>query len=270
MACKTGISAEDILGGELYGVLTKAVGEDDPLETSVVDQAILDAEAFYETDLRIFLAPTRVVSEGPARNLVEGTHYDLSEPAYGYDSELMFEERWGWIDLNYRPVRSIDKFFFALPGATPVLELDPLWIRPDGQFGRVQIVPMRGTNAATLGISAYLMSMFAGGRGLPQSVYIDYTAGFTKAELQGRHRALLHGIRIRAAMNLMPQLSNARTGGLGSASLSMDGLSRSQSFGQGKWGPYSGAIEQWMAQEKEVRRTFEDAEGGVTMAVLGA
>lgn len=271
MSCKTGIRAEDVLNGELYGVLTHATGENDPLPTSVVERALEAAEAFYEQDLRVFLAPTRIVSEGPARGLVEGTDYDVSEPAYGYDSELFYEERWGWMELNWRPVQQITKFYFALPAHTTAIYEPPLeWVRPDGQFGRIQIVPMSGTNAAMMALNVHLFQVFNGGRGFPQSIYLDYTAGFTKKQLEGRYRTLLEGIRIRATLMLMPILSNVRTGGLGSASLSMDGLSRSQSFGQGEFGAYTGAVKQWIEREKEIRSTFLDAEGGVTMVVLGA
>ena len=270
MACKTGIKPQEILNSELYGILLKATGETSALPPPVIDAALRAAEDFYEADLQIFLAPTQCIAE-PANRGLTLQDGQVEVPALDYTRDLFVEERWGWIDLDYRPVQSIENVFFSYPGTgfAQSYKLPVDWLRLDKRRGRIQIVPTHG-EAILASFNAYILSILAGGRGLPQSIFTDFTAGLLPTELKRRYRYLLEGIKYRTALLLGPILSNIRTGGLNSRSLSMDGLSRNQSFGSGKWGPYSGAVEQWQMLEKEARETWKNAEGGIELGVLGA
>lgn len=274
MACEPIIRPAEILGSELYGVLVDAAGEK-PLGDSVVRQAINDATALYETELQIFLRPTRCVAEPAARGLAADA-WDVEVPALDYERDMFAEERWGFVELDYRPVISVERFAFSWPGtAQPnAYVVPPTWIRLDKRRGSFRIVPTTG-GGVLASFNGWVMSVLAGGRGIPQSMYVDFTTGFAEAEVRaavengrGSLAILIRGLRIMATLLLFPMLTNVRTGGTQSASLGMDGLSRSQSLASGEFGPYTGYIKQQLALEARCRQAWKDAEGGIDLVVL--
>ena len=131
----------------------------------------------------------------------------------------------------------------------------------------VQIAPTSG-QAVLMTFTAYILGVISGGRGLPQSIILDYTTGFTPELLEARHQDLIEGVRLRTLMALGGIIATIRTGGQTGGSLGLDGLSESRSFG-GKFGPYSGMIELAMQREKEIRDGWRQKEHGVIMGVLG-
>jgi len=189
--------------------------------------------------------------------------------ALDYERDFFVEARWGWVYLDYRPIQSIERFFFSYPGTAFAQSYNvPVdWLQADPKFARVQIVPTHG-EAIIASFNAWVLSVLAGGRGLPQSIYVDYTAGLSREKLLAEHQDLLELVRIRTTLGLFPALTNIRTGGLGSRSLSLDGLSRSESYGAGKWGAYSGVIEQYKEREKAIVKTWRESERGVLAMVL--
>lgn len=269
---KTPISPEDILEEDLYSILIKAKGEAAPLSPGAVAAKLRAAEDYYERVLQIFLGVRRVASAPQTRTdppLVRGTDYDIAGRAFDFEPDLCVDGRWGWITLDYAPVVGIDRFFFSYPGAlgASAFQVPIEWLMVDEKFGSVQIIPS-SRNAALVPFNAYIMSVLSGGAGLPRSIYIDYRAGFTRDDLLDHHADLLEGIRIRTCLLLFGILNNIRTGGLGSQSLGMDGLSRSQSFVAGKYGAYSGTIQQYLEREQEILHTWKNQEQGPIMMVV--
>ena len=274
---KTGIDVEDIKGAELYGVLLRAAGEAAPLDDSVILQKLFAAEDFYERDLQISFRQARVFSDAEGR----ATHpdlslrvtdfdetVDLSEPGYDYNNRLWDEERWAFIRVGYAPVRSVSQLVFTWPGAWKVWSVPHDWIRVGHRFGMIQIAPTSG-QAVLMTFTAYILGVISGGRGLPQSIILDYTTGFTPELLEARHQDLLEGVRLRTLLSLGGIISTIRTGGQTGGSLGLDGLSESRTFG-GKFGAYSALIELALEREKEVRDAWRHKEHGVIMGVLGA
>jgi hypothetical protein len=286
-ATKSGLTANDIKSAELYGVVTKAIGEDAPLSDSVIRQRIYAAEDFYERYCQMSLQPRRVFSTPQTRvagnvatslivtdfNAVEppGEGYasyggDLADPAYDYPRDLWDFERWGLLRLRNRPIRSITQVVFTWAGSIAVWKVPQPWIQWDAKGGTLNLVPTTGP-AILVTFSAFLLSVVAGGRGLPHSIIVDYEVGFTADELQADHQDLLAGIRLRALLLLGGIISNTVTGGTQSDSLALDGLSHSRGFG-GKYGAYSGAIQLAMDHEREIRENWRAKEKGLTFAVL--
>lgn len=253
---------------DLYGVLLKAQGEANPLPPAVIDRKIRAAEDWYEHALHIFFGERRVVSNPQGRGIAPA-NYDVAVPALDYTRDLFADEQWGWLDLHYRPIVSISEFFFSYPGTGFAKSFDvPLeWLQVDYKYGTVRMVPTTGP-AVMVTFNAWVMSVLAGGRGLPRSIYVDYVAGLSREALLTDHQDLLEAVRIRACLLVFGIASTIRAPGLASQSLSLDGLSRSQSFGQGKWGPYSGVIEMAMAREQEILRAWRDAERGIPLMVV--
>jgi len=219
MTTKSGIDPAALAGSRLFGLIASvqpAGGFDEDYMTEKVRQA----EDSLERDLQLFLKTTRIISE-PDGTVVKGVDYDVEEPGYDYDADFFTGEKWGWVKLRHHPVQSVQSMVFAYPNAdSRVFTVPTTWIRLDKNFGIVRLVPDKVAVYASF--SAYILSIFSGGRGVPQSVLINYTAGFQAGELAANHTDLLEAIKRRALLEILadgfiPQ----------SFSNSADGLSQS-------------------------------------------
>lgn len=275
MPGKTPITPEDILASELYGVLIKARGEQNPYPIDEIGRKLRAAEDYYERNLGIFWKPRRVASDPVRRGLVKSTDgvggdYDFAEPAYPFERDWFGPERWALTMLNRRPVRSIEQMFIQFPVGQPLsqsgFKIDPTWIAQDFTYGEIRLLPFAGPMLQA-SIPQLLALHLVGSQTIPHIVYIDYTAGYTEEELLADFNDLLEGLRLLATLLLFGVLSNVRTGGVQSNSLSMDGLSRSQGFAGGKWGPYGPYIEMAIRNEKEFRENFQAQDQGVLLGV---
>lgn len=272
---KSPVTVQSIKDHDLYGVLLQAKGEALPLSDSAILEKLFAAEDFYEDNLKLSWKVTRVFSDVHGRThgvfppnagiLTLPADYDelkdLDEPAYDYNRDFWGEERWGYLQLWRRPVRDVTRVVFAYPGTQPVYQVPPEWVRLDRRYGKLQLVPSSGT-AIFASFNAYFLGVIAGGRGLPQSIYVDYVTGFTADLIQAQHQHLIEGVRLRTIILLLGMLGIVRLTGLTNDSLSIDGLSRSRGT-SGKYGPYSGRIELAIEQEKEYRATWRDSRRGV-------
>ena len=278
MACaprKTPITVEELKAGELYGVLVKSRTEAEPLPDAVLETKLRAAEDSLEHELQLFFRERRVISEpdhrpalSPAFSEAGG---DVEIPALNYPEDWYFESRWGWTELPYRPIKSVDKFFFSYPGTafTESYTYIPEWVRLDKKFGRFYIVPTKSAGAVTLALlNNFILSILGTGRGLPQTLFIDYTAGFSPEALKRDHNDLLELVRLTTTLLVFGILGNVRSGGLGNQSLSQDGQSRSQSIAQGKFGPYSGAIELANQNIAAIKETWRRSERGISMCFV--
>lgn len=269
-ASKTGIEIASIKAHDLYGVLLQARGESGPLSDLAIQQKLFAAEDFYERDCNLVLPVTRVFS-APAQRAAHPDAtlrvadfdplLDIAEPAYDYPVGHWDHDRWGLIQLRHRPIRSVTQLVFTWAGSTRVWQVPAAWIGTDAQFGTLQVTPVTGP-AVLMSFSAYLLTVLAGGRGLPHAIIVDYVTGYTPEELAHRHQDLLEGIRLRAVLGLMGIMGTIMTGGVQSSSLGLDGLSRSRGFG-GKWGAFSGRIELAVQTEQEIRNTWRQREHGL-------
>lgn len=268
---KTGIRIADLKAHELYGVLVQARGETGPLPDTAIEAKLYAAEDFYERELALRWAVTRVFSAPQQRAAHPDASlrvadfdplYDLAEPAYDYPVGLWDADRWALTKLRHRPVRSVTQMVFTWAGSTRVWRVPAEWIGLDAQFGTVQVTPVTGP-AIVMSFSAYLLTVIAGGRGLPHAILIDYVTGYTPEELAQFHQDLLEGVRLRTMLGLFGALGTiVMPGGQTSSSLGLDGLSRSRGFG-GRFGPFGARIELAQQQEQEIRDTWRRKEHGV-------
>lgn len=274
---KTGIRIEDLKGHDLYGVLLRAQTEAAPLPDGVIEQKLFAAEDFYERDLnirfglaRVFSAPEQRLGHQDPLLRVPADYdplRDISEPAYDYPVGLWDGDRWALMQLRRRPVKKIDQIIFTWAGAQRVWRVPAEWIGLDRQFGTVQITPVTGP-AVIMSFSHYLMTVIAGGRGLPHAILIDYRTGYTPEELAMHHQDLLEGVRLRTLLGLFGLLGTVvMPQGEAGVGLGLDGLSRSRSFG-GRFGPYSARIELALAQEQEIREMWRGRQHGMVMEFL--
>ncbi len=255
---KTGILVDDILQGELYGILLKARGEAAPYSPKHLYEKLRAAEDFYERTLAVRFGEQRIACEPENRGLASDA-YDVAEQAYDYPPDFHEDMRWGLLQLRARPVKQIDRYYFSYPGLgfQPGFEVEPRFVR----------IQDRKSGITRLVFGTITQNFFHTSRGVPSSIFVDYVAGLSCQELAADHNDLLEGIRLRTALSAFGILTNVRTGGAGSQSISGDGLSRSQGFAGGKYGAYSGYITLAMEQEEATREAWKTHERGVVMTV---
>ena len=281
---KSPVTVEEILSEELYGVALKARNEPAGLSPAAVQRSLIAAEDYLERRLQVRWRPTRVFSDarGRIKNVFgSGAHVlslapldppydalaDIDEPAYDYQKDFWTEEQWGWIDLTHRPVRDITQVVFAFPGTEPLYRVPETWLRLDRKFGRLQLVPA-GSAAIYATFNSIFMSILSGARGVPQSIFIDYTTGYTVEEWVTHGQDLLQALRLLTTLNILSVGGIALAQGGTNSSLSLDGLSRSKGYMTGKFGPYSGRIEFAQAQYLDILANWQRREVGIPMVFV--
>jgi hypothetical protein len=272
---KSLLMPEDIVGDQLYGVLLKADGERKSYPDSEILRKIRAAEDFYEGNLNIHLGIKKCISAAKERNITIDPATEIEEPGYDYDPRWWLGDQWGNIKTRHRPIvpdpnspSGITRFAFGFPTAEPALFVVPqIWIKPDFKYGQLNIVP--STAAVFASFNPWLMSVAAGGAfGIPKVVQIDYFAGYDPALLRQNHADLLEGIKLRTLLLLGGVISNILAAGIQSQSISLDGLSHSRGFGSGKYGIYSGVIENAIRNEEEIRESFRNHEKGIIVSFM--
>lgn len=275
---KTGTLVEEIKDDFLYGILLKASGEPHPVSDGKILDDLYAAEDFYERDLQLRFRPTRVFSDVQGRNtypdpLMHVNDFDeledIEEPAYDYERGMWTDARWAMIQLSWRPVREVTRVVLTAPGSFRVYEVPQNWLAVDRRYGTLQIRPASGP-AVLVAFTGQLLGLIGAGRSIPQSIFVDYVTGFTPEILAAHHRDLLRGVRLRAVLSTLQSVAGFATpAGAQSGSLSLDGLSRSRSYG-GKWGAYSGAIELALQEEAGIREAWRSKERGVPITFLSS
>ena len=181
MKSKIGIKVDEIKTDRVFGLLCH-LKPATHWSDEYIDRKIRAAEDDFEQALGVRLTPTIIKCEPKA----DDTDFDLEEPAYNYDPYMFDGERWGWLQLRHSPVISVQRIVFAYPNPdqavfTVPVSGDQSWLRLDKKYGRIQLVPSK--QAAFASFNSHILSIFSGGRGIPQSIFIDYTAGFTDKQL---------------------------------------------------------------------------------------
>lgn len=258
---KSGLTVDEFISQDLYGMSLQAKNAIAGLPPEYIAGQIRASEDWLEHRLGTFFGIKRVASAPVERKLDPAT-YDVAIPALNYPSDLWTDERWGYIKTDFRPVWDVTSFFFAFPGNFYEIYNAVRWVQIDRKFGHVNIVPTDGA-AVLATFNAWVMSVLAGGRSLPRSLFMDYTAGLDPAQLRTQNADLLEVLRLHTFMGMCGTLATIRANGVGSCSVSVDGLSESESFVQGQYGPYSAAYNIAKEREKELLDTWRDTQIGV-------
>lgn len=136
---------------------------------------------------------------------------------------------YAFLQTYKQPVREVKKVRAVYPVGNSIAEYPDEWIQitPNGQ---INLVPQRGALGNTiLGAGGdFLPLMFAGLSYVPSLWEIDYTAGMDSDNLP---RMVVEAIAKLAAIDVLAIMSDlTRPIGINSESLSIDGLSQSQSY----------------------------------------
>lgn len=245
---KSGIVVADIKNDYLFGLVSH-LKQVTSFSDAYIENKIRGAEDDFERDLNILLN-TKIIKCEPAPG---DTAFDIKEPAYDYESDFFAGERWGWLRLRRYPVQSIQSVVLAYPSLDhTVFTVPASWVKLDGPFGLIRLVPDQAAIYASF--TGFIFSLIAGGRALPQSLFVNYTAGFKDAaELKANNQDILEHLKKVMVLDIA---TDAMTPG--SFSTSTDGITQSVSV----------AVKDYRAEVEAKRRQLRDKIKGVRLAVL--
>lgn len=139
-----------------------------------------------EETLHLYLSPVRLAAapeRRAAENLRQRYDFDLAESPYDYRERDALA--WWFLELRNYPVIGTPRIRFVFVTDMTVMEAPDLWIKVYPNVGQVHITP-GGAGLANFALTTggrYLpigMGMYSR---LPQYVWVDYTAGFRRADL---------------------------------------------------------------------------------------
>ena len=251
---KSGITPNDIRSDYLFGLIQSVRPNGDFSDTYLMNK-IRQSEDGTERDLGILLQTQVIRSEGVpglGQN-VPGSNCDISEPAYDYYSNFFDGDRWGWIRLRRYPIQSVQSVVFAYPNIdNTVFTVPPSWIRVDEPFGLVRLVPDRVAVYASF--SAYILSVFSGGRGIPQALFVNYTTGFG-----GSAGMMVNNVDLLEHLKRVVLVEIARDAMLpNSFSNSADGISQN----------FSATLKDYREEITHDRKSLRDKIKGIRMTVV--
>ncbi len=150
------------------------------------------------------------------------------------DEKQPFDTNWwqnyGYLQVQRRPVASVEKVAFTPATQADILIISPDWIEAanfsKGQINVIPLVPAVSTNmvAATTGSSggAAFLTIFYGKGWMPALVRVTYTAGFINRQFP---RVVNELIGVQAAIDILDML--AATNRATSYSLGIDSMNQS-------------------------------------------
>lgn len=218
------------------------------------------AEAELQHDLRVFFEPTIIVPDDAAQTELDALEAAgqpwAQEAAYDYQNDFFSLGKWGQMQLNHKPLVSVQSISFAYPTThSTVYDVPKEWIRLDKRKGLVQIVPSSGTLA--LPVSGYVLQ-FLGGTTVPMMIQARYTAGLTNAAQNWPD--LVDVIKKKAVLSIISDAYLPQSG-----SISADGLSQSMSVDMEK---YHDMIDMKINGRKGGNGGLRTAIHGITLGVM--
>ncbi len=250
---KTGLTAAEIREDYLFGTILSVVKKS-ALSDRYLCNKIRGQEDALERELGILWQATRIRSEPDPGD----TDFDLIEPAYDYTSDFFVGESWGSLKLRRAPVRSVQRLVFAYPNIdAKTFTVPSKWIRLDRDYGFIRLVP--DGLAVMTSFSGYILSVLSGGRGIPQTINVDYTAGFGAGNLDvattltSHYMDYLEHLKFSVVADIIRDSMLPQSG-----SINADGLSRSISL------DFKNVLE----QQKEQRKMLKDRIKGPAFTVV--
>lgn len=229
------------------------VALDDALITTMVELAIGD----IEEDTQIFFYPKTVRTEPSADEI--GT-YDLAKDRLTYI----------WRDMRLIPFLNLPSYMVQsiewLRGyqGNLVIDIPSSWLKLSVKRGTVQIVANTTALMGYVGTSGWFIFLGALTADIANFWDVKYTAGWDESK-EDFPRNFLYLIGIGTSLKIAPILSDALKRGISSESLSMDGVSESQSV-SGKI-LLEGRIERYTTEYQDHIKRIKNKYRGPTLTV---
>lgn len=222
--------------------------QNQPMDDATLGRFIQESIDFVEHDLLdIRIEPTNVVSDRDPTTIQYSAGVNALTPLFA-DTDFDFIEstltyfvpqgsnQWVQIWTPYRQLLRVDTLFGAIAN-TRVIDIDLEWIEHSEKGGLIQLVPFNQEIAFDF-VGLLWVNAIRGAAELPNFWHFNFIVGLREApgdiqELIGR----------LAAIKTLTALASAFRPGVGSMSLSRDGVSQSVSYiNTQTYGIYTGAI----------------------------
>ena len=246
------------LSGPGLGEHLLALIDENDVETAAEARQLVDAElreiileeqAVLETELKLKLFQTRIVSRPVDAGLIRSTSntegdYDVVDDPYD-----LLRIQWqgpGEIKLRWRPVLSVERVALRFGTQAPNVwrEFDGGMINHRSRLGIIHVMSIftRGSSSTQPIVLPHFNMAFINGGTVPGVLAIDYTAGMVPRNFNVMTdniddaapdfpiRALVKLIRLRAAASVLSKVVDAL--GAGGGSIAMEGLSESYDSSQ--------------------------------------
>ena len=203
-----------------------------PWPTALYQNALDSAQSGFEIETHLFATPTVITNESHDYYAQEYAHFC-------------------YIKLFNYPVISVQNLTAVYPTGQTILMFPSSWIKIMPNSGQLMIVPTAGTMSQVLlgQGGSYLPLMGAGLSYLPGLFQVSYTAGFPLNQVPAVVNQI---IGMKAAISLMGMASsNILEAGIGTKTISIDGLSQSVGIASGIYGPYSPLVRTYMEMIQE-------------------
>jgi len=228
MAVVSPDAVRKILAGEAMASYLLAYGtadEQDQAMASLIDVAQTEAENY----LMMCFEPT-VIKCYPDDDLTQGVDYDREERPYDFHAEQW--NHWGFMQVRWAPIISVERVRLTFGEEWDIAELPSEWIRVYEEQGAFCIVPTPGSGWAVLlqtgGVVSFFLTHLQTFGNVPGVFAVDYTAGVTDISSDRLYSPLLRAVTLNAAAEVLLDIAESKHAGVGSVSLSGDGLSESR------------------------------------------
>ncbi len=243
---------------------------DDETLQRYIDAAI---DWLEEVELAVRLEPTNITTDIDASTLQYSAGIGLGAPIFT-DSDFDFvvspltyfigknNQEWMGIQTPYMSILRVDNLFGAI-ATTRVIDIDLDWIHFYEVGGLIQLVPFNQQVAFDY-IGLIWSSSLRGPVALPNFWHFNMIVGLRECPA-----VLREVIGKKAAIDALTALGQAFRPGVGSTSLSRDGVSESISYTtQSQYGIYTGTITAYKEFISENLQKFRGKYRGATMVVV--
>lgn len=194
---------------------------------------------------------------------VQGIDFDL--PDAGYDFFFSRAQDMGWMVqiLRYRPVQSvgyspldlsaIKRTAFIYPLLNQYFIIPNNWNVEDRDFGVVRYVP--AVNVQMLPLFAMQLAFMGFTENVPGSIWLQYTAGLTQFDYQGRWSFVKRLVLAEASLIALAAVQGGINLGALEYQTNVDGLMLTTKYDSR--GPYAGLIKQFQAQRDELMQSVK-------------
>ena len=222
------LTADDMRYTYLFGI--DAVASDTAESTwmdeqfdSAVDFAVAEFERYLTIDIY-----KRVYKTNPADTLIqskywrEGVDYTDEEDPYEFIPEEW--RNFGFLQLRHYPIISIERGIMYSQVKTQVIDLlGANWVRLDKPIGQIAMFPKGGYAYGPFAVGMMPWRML--GTRYPEGFEFDYTTGYKTADRVPDDLRVVIGKL--AAIDVLSKIGDGILYGVGSMSVSLDGLSES-------------------------------------------
>lgn len=151
----------------------------------------------------------------------------MNEPHDYFAADFL---QYGWLKVSRVPLKSVASVKAIYPTGNYLFTFPNEWLRVDRNGGQIQIVPSGGSlSQALLGQGGtYLPIIYRNLQYLPQLFHVEYTAGWEPGKVPNQ---LVDAVCKKACIDILAIVGDLIYGpGVVSRSVSVDGLSQSESF----------------------------------------